>query len=96
MHEEEQGMNWQADRDMEPTRFLWAIQMLGMSQAATARYLDLSEKQIYRMVHGLTPVPVPVALLLNALIHIGIKPVVPRRPRKPQPLDDPQKSLSVP
>jgi hypothetical protein len=89
-------MNWQTDRDMEPTRFLWAIQMLGMSQAAAGRYLNLNERHISRMVHGHTPVPVPVALLLNALIHIGIKPVVPRRPRKPQPLDDPQKSVSVP
>jgi hypothetical protein len=97
-------VNWQQDRDMEPTRFLWAINILGMSQAAVARYLDLSEKQIYRMAHGLTPVPVPVALLLNALIHIGIKPAVPRRrkcqPAAPakrgEPLDDPQKPVSVP
>ena len=64
---------------MTADEFRQAIKLLRMSQAATARYLALSQRQIYRMVHGHAPVPAPVALLLRCMIVNKETPVVPPR-----------------
>ena len=36
-----------------------------MKQAATARFLGLSQRQVYRMFHGQAEIPVAYVLLLN-------------------------------
>jgi plasmid maintenance system antidote protein VapI len=80
-------MSWQLNRSMGPFELVEAISKLGLSQAATARFLDLSERQIARMIHAETPVPTYVALLLNALIHHNETPVVPQRKKRIVPPD---------
>ena len=64
---------------MPPSQFQWAISKLGMKQTATARFLGISARHVYRMYHGQAEVPVAYVLLLNAMIHHDEKPVVPRR-----------------
>jgi hypothetical protein len=76
--------NWQDDRSKTADQFVACLKSLGLSQAAASRYLGLSERQVYRMVHGHAPVPTPVCLLLNAMIHHNEKPVVPKRRHKKQ------------
>jgi hypothetical protein len=88
-------MAWQRYRGMNAELFNIALDLLGLSQAGAARYLGLSERQVYRMVHGHTGIPVPISLLLNSLIAHNEQPLVPPRQR-PQPLDDTEIPVSVP
>jgi len=89
-------MTWQLCREMSALSFQGALQLLGMSQAGAARYLNLSERQVYRMIHGIVPVPVPISLLLHALVAHDEYPIVPKRTKKPQPLDEPPNPVSLP
>ena len=62
-------MNWQLARSMTADEFDCCLKLLGMSRAAAARYLGLSQRQVYRIAHGQTPVPTTVVLLLNSLLN---------------------------
>jgi hypothetical protein len=77
-------MNWQSLRHLEPEKLVEVLKTLGLSHAGAARYLGLSERQLYRMVHGHAPVPVPVCLLFAALLNTGEMPVVPKRAKRLQ------------
>jgi len=71
-------MSWQTDRAMTPRQFKITIKMLGMTQAASARYLGVSERTAHRYVSGEAEVPASVALLLRSLIHHGEVPAAPK------------------
>ena len=86
-------MSWQSLRHLEPEKLVEVLKTLGLSHAAAARYLGLSERQIYRMVHGHAKVPVPVCLLLASLLNTGEHPIVPKRTKR---LDDQKNRVSVP
>ena len=72
-------MNWQHQRSLTPDDFATALDQLGLSQAAAARYFGLSSRQISRMVHGQSEVPTPLTLLIFSLIHHNETPIVPPR-----------------
>jgi transcriptional regulator with XRE-family HTH domain len=71
------SMSWQDKRTMTPAQFRKALLDLGLTQAACARYLDLSARQVARMQKGEAKVPVPLALLLAYLIEDGERPESP-------------------
>ena len=70
---------WQEMRGASKDEFATALEMLDLSQAAAARYLGTSSRQVARWIHGEARVPTPVCLLLSVMIYYNIKPVVPRR-----------------
>jgi DNA-binding transcriptional regulator YiaG len=70
-------MSWQKQREMTPKQYKATIKMLGMSQAASGRFLGVSERTAHRYVSGDAAVPISAALLLRSLIHHGEVPVVP-------------------
>ncbi len=70
-------MSWQTKRTMTPYNFRTSLEALGLSQAACARFLGLSSRQIARMQQGEATVPVPVALLLSSMLEHGEQPIEP-------------------
>ena len=71
-------MSWQSQREMTSRQYKATIKMLGMSQAASGRYLGVSERTAHRYVSGHAEIPASSALLLRSLIHHGEEPVVPK------------------
>jgi DNA-binding transcriptional regulator YiaG len=71
-------MNW---REMTPDQFMGAMAKLQLNQAAMARFLEITARQVRRYERGERPVPGPTALLLRLMIHHGIVPAVPKRPK---------------
>lgn len=72
-------MTWQTQRSMTPDDLVGVMETLGLSQAATGRFVGLSERQIARMIHGEAEIPTAIALLLHAMIHHNETPLVPKR-----------------
>ena len=72
-------MSWQKEREMTPRQFKNIIARLGMTQAASARYLGRSERTVHRYVADEVPVHPAEALLLRALVEFNVTPVVPPR-----------------
>ena len=72
---------WQLERSMTPHQFQRAIDYLGMSQAGPGRFLGVSERTAYRYASGNAKIPTAAALLLRAMVDLGIKPIVPWRKR---------------
>lgn len=64
---------------MTALEFKLALELLGMSQAAAARFLRQSSRQTARMANGEVPVPAPIAMLLRSMIFHGETPGVPPR-----------------
>ena len=71
-------MTWQDERMMSPAQYRWYIKALGMSQAGAGRYLGVSERTSRRFARGEAEVPVSMVLLLRALYHLDLDPVVPK------------------
>lgn len=70
-------MSWQLERTMTPRQFERTIKALGLSQAASGRFLGHSERQMRRYVTGEAKVPEAEALLLRSMLAHGEVPVVP-------------------
>lgn len=71
-------MNWQKNREpMSGDEYFAAIHSLGMSIAASGRFIGRSERTAHRYCKGTTKVPLEVALLLRNLIATKTKPIVP-------------------
>ncbi len=70
---------WQADRRMSPREFNHALELLGMSQEGCGRYLGVSGRTVRRYVSGDTLIPPAHVLLVRALVHGQIQPLVPKR-----------------
>jgi len=75
-------MSWQNEREMTPRQFKNAIERLGMTQAASGRYLGRSERTVHRYVAGKVPVHDAEVLLLRFLIEYNITPKVPPKVRR--------------
>ena len=69
-------MSWQ-NRQMSGEQFEIAIARLGMTQAGSARFLGISERQARRYVRNQVEVPIPTALLLRCMLVHRERPVVP-------------------
>jgi hypothetical protein len=70
-------MIWQDQRTMTPYNFRTSLEALGLSQAACGRFLNLSSRQIARMLDGEATVPVPIALLFALMLAKGEMPIDP-------------------
>jgi len=75
-------MSWQNNREMSAQQFKNIIRRLGMSQAASGRYLGRSERTVHRYVAGTVPVHEAEALLLRALVEFNVTPKVPQKVRR--------------
>jgi hypothetical protein len=69
--------DWQADRRMTAKQYRTVIGALGLNVAQAGRYLGISERTSHRYIRGEAEIPEAHALLLRALYHAGIKPLVP-------------------
>lgn len=76
-------MHWQLKRTMSDAEFRRAIKQLNLSRAACARYLGISNSTAYRYAERGANIPVTVALLLNAVLEMGVEPIVPPWKRQP-------------
>lgn len=70
-------MSWQDEREMTPRQYKNAIDRLGMTQAASGRFLGRSERSIHRYVADEAKVRVAEAMLLRFMIEHNITPKVP-------------------
>lgn len=79
-------MDWQDEREMSKRQYRAAIAELGMTQAASGRYLGVSESTVHRYLRGTSRIRPSEALLLRSLLHHKETPVVPKwvRPYKLQ------------
>lgn len=75
--------SWQTEREMTPLEFQLIVSAMGMSQAGCGRYLGVSAKTIQRYIRGEATIPTAAVLLLRGLVAGGLKPLVPKRRRKP-------------
>lgn len=71
------NQTWQLKRTMSADEYVAALMKLDLTMAAAARYLDISARHSRRFAHGEIDVPVPVALLLRALMVHNERPIVP-------------------
>ena len=53
---------------MNVKKFNEAMQALKFTQVELAELMGVSERMVRRWQHGLWPVPVPIAMLLNAML----------------------------
>ena len=74
-------MSWQSEREMSPREYKKIIAQLGMTQAASARFLGRSERTVHRYVAGEVSVHAAEVLLLRALVEHNVTPVVPHKER---------------
>jgi DNA-binding transcriptional regulator YiaG len=74
-------MIWHPNPNMSADTFRQALKTLGLSGDACARLLGYGYRQIYKWRHGHATVPTHVAILLNLLIEVGLKPVAPKKPK---------------
>jgi len=70
-------MTWQ-DRMMTGDQYLIAIHRLGMTQAGSARFLGISERQVRRYVRHEIDVPIATALLLRCMLLHKERPIIPK------------------
>ena len=70
---------WQCDRTAGPGEFLLLQNQLGISQAALSRYLGVSDRTVRRYVNGDSLIPEAHVLLVRALLHFKVRPLVPRK-----------------
>ena len=75
-------MSWQKEREMTSRQFKNIIARLGMTQAASARFLGRSERTVHRYVAGEVAIHEAEALLLRAMVEFNVTPVVPPRPQE--------------
>ena len=59
---------------MSRTQFCDAINRLGLSQRAAARFFGRSGRQAQCWANGWSPVPKSVAMLLELMLRYGLKP----------------------
>lgn len=59
---------------MTPKQYADAIERLGLSQNATARFLGIDERQSRRWIAGDARIPESVALLFRLMIRLKLKP----------------------
>lgn len=71
------AMHWQLQRTMNDAEFRATIKQLGLSRSACARFLNRGQRTIYRYAEENGTIPTETALLLNAMIELNIKPIVP-------------------
>lgn len=71
-------MSWQDERVMTKKQYRQTIAALGMSQAASGRYLGVSESTVHRYIRGTAKIRPSEALLLRSLIEHREIPVVPK------------------
>jgi plasmid maintenance system antidote protein VapI len=77
-------MSWQHQREMTPAQFEAALGKLKLTQAAAARFLGITARQVARLKVGERVVKVETALLLRSMIAHGDQPVVPKPTGRPQ------------
>lgn len=69
--------SWQARRSMSANEYVLTLHQLGLSAAAAGRYLGVSSRTARRYANAEAEIPVPIVLLLRALVAHDVKPVVP-------------------
>ena len=72
---------WQMERVAAPAEFAGMLAALEITQAACGRYLGVSDRTVRRYVAGETAIPPAHVLLMRALVHFRIRPLVPRARR---------------
>ena len=68
---------WQLDRTMTAAQYAEILQDLGLSLAASARYLGISTTTAARYKRGTATVPEAHAMLLRACRDLGVQLIVP-------------------
>ena len=68
---------WQLERTMTADQYAEVIKDLGLSLAASARYLGISTTTAARYKRGTATVPEAHAMLLRAVRDMGVQLVVP-------------------
>ena len=68
---------WQLERTMTADQYAEVIKDLGLSLAASARYLGISTTTAARYRRGTATVPEAHAMLLRAVRDLGVQLVVP-------------------
>ena len=68
---------WQLERTMTADQYAEVIKDLGLSLAASARYLGISTTTAARYKRGTATVPEAHAMLLRAVRDLGVQLVVP-------------------
>ena len=74
---------WQLDRTMTPDQYAEILRDLGLSLAASARYLGISTTTAARYKRGTATVPAAHAMLLRAVRDLGVQLIVPPWQRDP-------------
>jgi hypothetical protein len=82
MSEDEGWQDWQSHRMLGPTEVALLLSALFRSKAAAGRYLGRSAKTIDRYLTGEANMPPAEVLLLRGLVVFGLRPLVPKRPRR--------------
>ena len=70
-------MNWQARTQMSGNEFARAYKAFGLSQAAMARWLDISERTARRYVTQDVRIPVAHAMLIRLVRLHNEQPIAP-------------------
>jgi transcriptional regulator with XRE-family HTH domain len=68
---------WQLDRTMSAQQYAEILRDLGLSLAASARYLGVSTTTAARYKRGSATIPVATAMLLRACRDLGVQLIVP-------------------
>jgi transcriptional regulator with XRE-family HTH domain len=74
---------WQLERTMTPVQYAEILKDLGLSLAASARYLGVSTTTAARYKRGSATVPAAHAMLLRACRDLGVQLIVPPWKRDP-------------
>lgn len=70
--------HWQTQRSMSPLQFRKAITELGVTRAAAARFLGVSERTAHRYANGDSDIPPAHALLLRAMLAHDTELAIPK------------------
>ena len=89
-------LGWQHQRSLTVEDFAAALNQLGLSKAAAARYFGISIRSVDRMAEGKAKIPTAIALLIFSLIYHHERPVVPKRHRKGEPGIVHKDSIDIP
>jgi transcriptional regulator with XRE-family HTH domain len=74
---------WQLDRTMTAAQYAEILKDLGLSLAASARYLGISTTTAARYKRGTATIPTATAMLLRACRDLGVQLIVPPWQRDP-------------
>jgi len=79
----EVSTEWQRERSLSPKAFKRAVERLGISKSAAARFFGVSESSMRRYLAGTADIPPSIVLLLQLMNELDIEPsFVPKRLRK--------------